>query len=61
MRGWSLRRTTERNEMMALEEVATVFTNCLREAESVRARRVRRPMGSSACNNERWWQQTWKK
>lgn len=45
--------------MMVLGEAATVFTNWLREMGSVRAKRVRRLMGSSACGNGRWWQQTW--
>lgn len=51
----------ERNEIILLGEAATVFTNWLREVESMRARCVRRLMGSSTCGNGRWWQQTWEK
>lgn len=59
--GWSPKRATERKEMMVLGEAATVFTNWLREVESVRARCVRRLTGNSTCVNGRWWQQTWEK
>lgn len=56
--GWSPRRATERKGMVVLGKAATVFTNWLREVGSVRARRVRRLMGSSTCVSGRRWQQT---